>query len=322
LTDLLTTGCGVRADKILVTTLPGKGIPAGYGNYIEYLRTQIQQPALVILLLSENYFASQFCLCELGATWALSLPSFPIVVPPIKKSEVKATLAVTQLGIITDSDYLDELRDNVKEHLGDELPTATWSTKRDVFLRGLPKILKNLPSPEIVQRTELTSIQKQYQAALEEIQNKEQEIEVLDDKVSDLEKCKDATQVRKVLRKYSSSDEEFERLCEDAKRALRRIKTATVEALFWELRGERYILADSEQLAAAQEAESIKEVSLDEHGCEPDTSHPRVSKAEDAVNDLKHFLSKLKDDDFFEAFEEENQFPADVSNKEFWDKFL
>jgi hypothetical protein len=273
-------------------------------------------------LLSENYFASQFCLCELGASWALSLPTFPIVVPPLKKAEVKATLAVTQSGLINDSEYLDGLRDSVEKYLGEKLPTAIWSTKRDTFLRSLPRLLKNLPSPGLVQRTELTEAQSQYQAALGDIQNKEQEIEVLEKKISDLEKCKDSTQVKKVLRKYSSTDEEFEELCADAKRALGKLKSATVDALFWQLRGERYAPTDSDDWAAAHEAEAIKEVSIDERGCEPDSSHPRVSSAEGAVNELKHFLNKLKDADFFEAFEEEHQFPADVSNKEFWDEFL
>lgn len=322
LTDLLTTGCGVSAKEILVTTLPGKGIPAGYSNYIEYLQSQIQQPALVILLLSENYLASQFCLCELGATWALSLPSFPIVVPPLKKAEVKATLAVTQLGSVDDSDYLDELRDRVKESLGEELPTATWSTKRDVFLGRLSAILKKLPAPDFVQRAELTKAKSQYLAALDEIQTKEAEIKTLNDKIGDLESCKDATQVKKVLRKYSSSDEEFEKLCNAAKRALSKLKSATVEALYCDLKGERYRPDNPDDWAAVQEAEKIQEVSADERGCEPDTSHPRVRKAEEAVSELSHFLDKLDDAAFFGAFEEEHQFPASVTNKEFWDKLL
>ena len=322
LTDLLTTGCGVRADAILVTTLPGKGIPAGEDNYIEYLKKRLQQSSLVILLLSENYFASQFCLCELGASWGLSLPIFPLVVPPLKKAAVKATLAVTQSGLINDSEHLDGLRDRVETHLGDKLPTAIWSTKRDSFLRGLPKCLKNLPAPELVQRAELIEAKSQYQAALEDIQSKEQEIETLNDKISDLEKCKDSTEVKRVRRKYSSSDEEFEKRCHEAKRALSKVASATANAIYWDRRGERYVPTDQGDWTGAHEAEAIQEISVDERGCEPDTSHPRVSKAQDAVNDLDDFLSKLKDNTFFETFEEEHQFPAKVSNKEFWDKFL
>lgn len=322
LTDLLTTGCGVRADAILVTTLPGKGIPAGEDNYIEYLKKQLQQSSLVILVLSENYFASQFCLCELGASWGLSLPTFPLVVPPLKKSGVKATLAVTQSGLINDGEYLDGLRDRVEKRLGEKLTTATWNTKRDTFLRGLPRVLKNLSAPEMVGRTELTEAQAQYQAALEVIEGKEEEIETLNEQISELEKCKDVAQVKKVLRKYSSSDDEFENLRDAAKRALAKLASATVEALYWDFRGERYSPADAEEWAAARAAEAIQEVSLDERGCEPDATHTRVSKAQGAVRDLDHFLSTLKDDAFFEAFDEEHQFPAKVSNKEFWDKFL
>lgn len=322
LTDLLTTGCGVRADAILVTTLPGKGIPAGESNYIEYLKKRLQQSSLVVLVLSENYFASQFCLCELGASWGLSLPTFPLVVPPLKKSEVKATLAVTQSGMVGDGDYLDGLRDGVEKRLGEKLATAIWSTKRDAFLRSLPRILKKLPSPELVSRTELTNAESQYEAALGEIEAKDEEIENLREQISDLESCKDSDAVKKVRRKYSSTDEEFESLCETAKRTLAKVASATARALYWDFRGERYVPADQDDWAAAREAEAIQEISIDERGCEPDTSHPRVRKAQNAVNELDHFLSKLKDAEFFEAFEEEHQFPAKVSNKEFWEELL
>jgi hypothetical protein len=322
LTDLLTTGCDVSANDILVTTLPGKGIPAGFSNYIEYLKEQIQEPALVVLLLSENYFSSQFCLCELGATWALSLPNFPLVVPPLKKSEVKATLAVTQLGGISDSEYLDELRDAVRQHLGAELPTATWSTKRDVFLRTMPKIFKKIPRPDHIPRSELIEAESKYKAALQEIEDRDGEINVLKEKIGDLEECKDAAEVRKVQRKYSSTDQEFERLCKEAKRALGSLDRATREALFSSIRGERYNPDDRDDQQDARHAEEIDEISIDERGCEPNSSHPRVSKAEDRINELGRFLDKLNDLEFSERFEDQHQFTASIRNREFWDKFL
>jgi hypothetical protein len=322
LTDLLTTGCDVSAKDILVTTLPGKGIPAGFHNYIEYLRQQIQQPALVVLLLSENYFASQFCLCELGATWALSLPSFPLVVPPLKKSEVRATLAVTQLGGVIDSEYLDELRDAVKLHLGAALPTATWSAKRDVFLRKLPRILKKIPRPNHVDRSELIEAENRYKAALQDIDDRDAQIDVLKEKISELEACKDAAQVRKIQRKFSSTDQEFERLCNEAKRVLGRLERATREALFSAMRGERYNPDDRDDQQDARRAEEFDEISIDERGCAPNSSHPRVGKAEDAVNELDRFLEKLNDPEFAEQFEDQHQFTASIRNREFWDKFL
>ena len=136
LADLLTAGCAVNPNDILCTTLEGKGIPAGTSSFIEYLRQQIQKPNLVILLLSENFFASAFCLCELGAVWGMDLPNFPLVVPPLDKGDLKATLAATQAGDVTNPSYLDELRDVVQRTLGTSVPTPTWNVKRDAFLKS------------------------------------------------------------------------------------------------------------------------------------------------------------------------------------------
>ena len=322
LSDLLTTGCGIRGDQIIITTLPGQGIPAGTPNYIAWLQDRLANSALVILLLSPNYFESKFCLCEMGAAWGLEMPCFPLVVPPLKKSEVKAVMAVSQNLNIGDESCLDELRDRVHELLDSKLTTATWTVKRDAFLGKLPHIVRKLPQPDKVERSVLKETEEKYAASMQEVAAKEEQIANLEEQIADLEKCKDQAQVRKVQRKYSSSDEQFEKLCDDAKRALGKLKSATVEALFWDMRGERYVPREPEDWDAVRDAEAINEVSTDERGCEPNTSHKRVSKAQDAVNDLKHFLDTLKDDKFFESFEEEHDFPATVSNKEFWDELL
>ena len=107
LVDLLTSGCAVSPNDVLCTSLEGKGIPPGTPSFIAYLQEQLQNPELVILLVSENFFASPICLCELGAVWGMGLPNIPLVVPPMKKSQLKATLALVQAGDITSSSYLD-----------------------------------------------------------------------------------------------------------------------------------------------------------------------------------------------------------------------
>src|ERR1017187_10385554 len=202
LSDLLTTGCGIRGDQIIITTLPGQGIPAGSPNYIAWLREELADSALIILLLSPNYFESKFCLCELGATWGLEKPCFPLVVSPLKKSEVKAVMAVSQNLSVEDESCLDELRDKVHELLDSKLKTAIWTVKRDAFLKRLPHLLKKIPQPEKVERSTLREAEGKYSASLEEIAAKEEEISELKSQIADLEKCKDQAQVRKIRAKH------------------------------------------------------------------------------------------------------------------------
>lgn len=322
LADLLATGCAVDPNVILVCSLDGKGIPAGTPSFIEFLRSQIQKPELVILLLSQNYFASHFCLCELGATWGMALPNIPLVVSPLRKSELKATLAVTQAGDIDDKVYLDELRDVVKKCLGCEVATATWNVKRDVFLQAIPDIIKSLPAPSDVPRAKFEESQEQYQAALREIGSKDGFIQTLKSQIEDLKRCKDADDVRAVSRKYSSADEEFKRLCADAKMQMEAVKWATRIALFWRVRNEVYRPQGPEEWNDVKDADAVREVGVEPPTCYPNSDHPKVSRAETALERLKNFLRDPKDDDFLEHFEAENDFPADIASKDFWNQFL
>ncbi len=321
--DLLTNGCAVDPNVILCTSLEGKGIPAGTPSFIDYLQKEIQKPKLVILVLSENFFESHFCLCELGAVWGMGLPNFPLVVPPLKKSELKATLAVTQAGIITDESYLDELRDLIKSTIGCEVPTSTWTIKRDSFLEELPDLLAKLPKPTSVPAKQLEAAKSQYQLALDEIKHRDTEIQSLKTHVADLEKCKDKEQVRAVTTKFSDADEVFETLCDEAKTKLEYVAYATRRAIYLSLRGDDY-KPKSDEWDDVREAEEVEEVTCDEDTGKVhiESSHTRVADALAAVNALGDFLEQCSDVAFYERFEEEHKFPASITNKEFWSTCL
>lgn len=324
LSDLLTNGCAVDPNDILCTSLEGKGIPAGTTSFIQYLKEQFQEPDLVILLLTENFFASLFCLCELGAVWALELPNFPLVVPPMDKGHLKATLAVAQAGDINNASYLDELRDRIKETVGTEVATATWNVKRDTFLQALDAVLKTLEKPTNVPVEKLKEAQAQYQAALTEIGQRDQEVQKLKNQVIDLEKCKDAAQVRAIARKYSTAEEQFERLCQEAQTELGQLERATCIALFQRGRGDYYFPQGQDQWDDVHAAEEVQEVVVPQHEnyCEPNAEHPRVRDAVKALRDLERFLDDTQDPDFLERFEEEHKYPASMGNKDFWKEFL
>ncbi|NCS74765.1 MAG: toll/interleukin-1 receptor domain-containing protein, partial [Deltaproteobacteria bacterium] len=71
LVDMLETGIGITDTDVFCSSLEGMGIPSGV-NFVDFVRGQISSPRAVVLLLSQDYLASQFCLCELGASWALT----------------------------------------------------------------------------------------------------------------------------------------------------------------------------------------------------------------------------------------------------------
>jgi len=322
--DLLTHGCDVSPNEILCTSLEGKGIPAGTSSFIEFLRGQIQQPELVVFLLSQNFFASHFCLCELGAVWGMSLPFFPLIVPPAEKSQLKAVLAVAQAGNINDKAWLDELRDDVRKKLSVSVPTATWNVKRDAFLKGAAEIIKNLPQPATVELEKLQEAQAQYQAALAEVEAKEREIGQLKNQIAELEKCKDAAQVNAINRKYSTSDDEFDQLCKRAKKSLNRLKRATCIALFFEFRNRDYVPSGEDAWEDVKSAHSVQQIEVDEDNnvVTSNDDHPLVTEAKAALYALEKFLDGKQQIKFVESQTKEHKFPIALGNKDFWSEFL
>lgn len=65
LVDLFETGVGIPDGDIFCSSLQGMGIPSGV-NFADFIRGQIRDPRVVVLVLSQEYFNSQFCVCELG----------------------------------------------------------------------------------------------------------------------------------------------------------------------------------------------------------------------------------------------------------------
>lgn len=328
--NLLIIGCGVSTNDILVSSVPGNGIPAGTPSFVDYLKERIQNAEIVVLLLSENFFASQYCLCELGATWTLGKPYFPMVVPPLSKSELGSTLEVAQAGEINNGRYLDQLPDKIRATVGTGVGTDAWGLQRDVFLAGLGELIKSLPAPKLVSADKLVEAQNKYHGAIAKIGEKEKEAAVLKQQIADLEKCKDKDEANAVARKYSSADEEFERLCDTAKSAVGKLQHATRVAFYWKLRGdEGFEPEDDDDREAVRTAESFEEIysgsffeASNARIYEPSTSHPRVAKAENALQELQKFLSDPKDKGFVKRFEDEYQFPASLGNRDFWRKFL
>ncbi len=152
--DLLQVGVGVHPDDIFCSSLPGMNIPTGTA-FVEYIKTKIAKPELVLLIVSPEFLKSQFCNNEVGASWALSLPIHPLLVPPLDYSEVRGVLAGTQVGKLNDKESLNELRDDLTEKLGlNPFRTNHWERKRDKFLSALNGVptTKATATPQVEQQ--------------------------------------------------------------------------------------------------------------------------------------------------------------------------
>lgn len=107
LVDLLHVGVGIHPDDVFCSSLPGMNIPTGTG-FIDYIRSKIEKPELLVIVVSPEFLKSQFCNNEVGASWALSLPMHPLLVPPLDYGDVRGVLAGTQVGKLNDKESLKD----------------------------------------------------------------------------------------------------------------------------------------------------------------------------------------------------------------------
>ncbi len=133
---------GLESTQIFCTSLPGYDIDLG-DNFIDSLKDELVGNVLVIFVLSENFYKSPVCLCEMGATWALSRDHIPIVVPPLSFADIKGVFPLTQGLVITDALRINALRDKIIAafKLPDQSKASTWERRRDRIIERIDECL-------------------------------------------------------------------------------------------------------------------------------------------------------------------------------------
>jgi len=326
LVDLLETGVGISGKDIFCSSLEGMGIPAG-SNFIDHIKAQIQEPEIVILLLTRNYYESNFCLCELGATWAMSHNCFPLLVPPLSYEDIKDVLTGLQLAKINSKPDLSDLRDRLIKLLDIEGKSASrWEVKRNKFIEGLGAILKDLPEPSTVSSAEYSKLQSRYNESIREMGKYEDEVSKLKSIIEDLRKCKDLEETAKVLKKFSSETEHFNDLVEGIQTKLSPIPNIAIKALYRHFTDNPGLffrgLDDRFEIEEANAAKDEGFLWLDGNVYDINTGDPVIKKALIAIKKLRKFLEEEASDEFHELMFNDIDFEISIENVRFWRKYF
>ena len=145
LLSFLKEGIGVPETKIFCSSVKGHDVPLAT-DFNDYIKSQIQKPKLVLLLMTPRYMESSFCLMELGAAWANSHKTLPLVVPPVSFDTVTKTLGLKQAMDINDAESLNKFRALVIEAVTDlEFRSPdTWDAKRNVWVAESRRLAKKV----------------------------------------------------------------------------------------------------------------------------------------------------------------------------------
>ena len=324
LVDLINTGIGVPHNEIFCTSLEGLGIPQGTSDFKEYIRKELDGCEAVIALISANYYASPFCMCELGALWVLAKTFFPILVPPTDFDDLRGVLSGTQCCKLTDDATPSMLYTRLSKLTLNPVPIERWDVKKRSYLRKLPQVIASLPKPESVKADEharaLTALQLQKELAI----HLQEEIDNLHEQVEEIAKAKGAKEVTEIRRRFSSELDQFEALKSHCRTALAKLPRIVREAVFYNTRGEAFAPDFDEfggELRKAVENMELTEDRNEQHSYWPSADRPKIATAIQEIATLEEFLTHASYE-FYEQVTEQLGDAPDIKRRSFWDDQL
>jgi hypothetical protein len=138
--DLLHLGIGIVPENVFCSSLPGMGVPTG-ADFVRHIQANVQNPEIVVLLISDAFLKSHFCLSEVGAAWGLNIPVYPFLIPPLDYTAVTGVLLGKQAAKLNDKSKLSDLRDDLVERFQlNQFRTSHWERVRDKFLAKLGEL--------------------------------------------------------------------------------------------------------------------------------------------------------------------------------------
>jgi hypothetical protein len=319
--DLLEGGVGVPHRAIFCSSFRGQSIAPGE-HFVDSIRKELGDAASVVALISEAYYASAFCMCELGGVWLQSKDFLPVLVPPVGYADLKAVLGVLQVSKIDSPEHLDELRDELARRLEIEPhPTSTWSRKRDAFLAALPGMLAATRITGPVDRATFQKAVKERDDCRAECTARDAEVSRLNAMVADLKAAKGTEAVAEVIRAHSSEPEAFKELVRAARAALGRLSRPTRFAVYYRVRSELCVPENWDDVRLPIEYGELTENS-DEGTVSANPANTKVRAALDAVEALNSWLRGTREDfGLWYAGESDGEQP-ELTLRSFWDRHL
>lgn len=132
---------GMKHHEIFYSSHPSTGVGLGE-NILERIKTELSNDVLVLFVISENFYKSPVCLCEMGATWIKTNKHIPILIPPFAFNQVKGVF-VNSLGFyVNDKEQLNELKLKLEQEFNlIPINLTRWEDKRNKFVENVNLII-------------------------------------------------------------------------------------------------------------------------------------------------------------------------------------
>ena len=139
-THILKAGLGYTDEQIAYTSDEASGVPAG-DSIPEYIKRGIGKAQVVLLMVSEAYRASEVCLNEMGAAWALDKKPISVLLPNVSFDKLGWLTSLDKAIKIDNGDMLGNLVEVICEKSHFQLPKITsWNQCVKNFLGGIENL--------------------------------------------------------------------------------------------------------------------------------------------------------------------------------------
>lgn len=137
---------GIRDEQIYYSSFVETG--AEYlDDCFERITKEFRESELMIVfMLSREFYNSNVCLAEMGATWISEVKYIPIILPPLDFSDVKGVIKPTQNGIMLCDKELNQKLDGLKEtiekylNITNKINLAEWNREKDAFISEIKRL--------------------------------------------------------------------------------------------------------------------------------------------------------------------------------------
>lgn len=110
---------GVPKDRqsIFCSSFEGYAVPLGK-DFLDHIKNEFDENILVLFILSEDFFSSAICLCEMGAAWVKAKDHIPILIPPFDYTDIQGAIKTTINGFkINEKQKLNSFKNTIQEIL-------------------------------------------------------------------------------------------------------------------------------------------------------------------------------------------------------------
>jgi hypothetical protein len=312
---LLEMGAGISTQDIFCTSFDEQGIPAG-ADFAPYMRERLEKAEVILAIVTPQYYDSPFCLCETGGAWATQKKFVPLLVEPVGYSDLRGALYGKQGLLITDSGKLDALRDELS--MLSKGKTTRWNRKKEEFLKALPALLKKTKPVTTLRGADANKLRVELKTAKAEAEELDKQNEQLQKQIDELEKVKDAAAVKKIQKKFSTEDENFEALVKVAKSAIRKLPRIAREAMLFHVRKDYFNPDSLEWGDEVSDAIQRNFLTDDDETVSLNDDHPITEQALDSFRHLLDFQDEASSA-FKKTYRRDYQESLDVKSRSFWE---